>query len=599
MVGFRPLHSFDKQFTLPNGSVAALREESSITQPRHVQDNHSPSQPADSSRLLFILCCGVLTLGVFSFLLACFLPIYTDEITWKAILGRLNYSHMRSITLTLQPSCVANYTFKTPRILLPARMIDTWSFEGLSTPLRMRLWGVGLALGWLLLTWRELCVYLEGRIRKWEVAGLLVAWSTLGVMPFLLVLGRPEQVLLLGSTLLLLRALRVRPQERSAWTQACVAAGILALTWYLLCSHPRGTFLIPLACMCLYRRVSLPWVRNLAIGLASILGFSTQAAWHTLWTCDQDPQFARILSSSNLGTAYSLGLTRQFLLELARSLATPEAWFLKAFVPKANYTASMISPFAFRGAFPLRVAILAGSSLVVALGLVAAIVCAYQALRRRTDKSLALTLLSGWLIYLASVGVRLQKNDYEAALLQPLIGLLAITSILALPATEPDHFPDRLMEFFRRIWPSARCLLLFISILSQCAFLYAYRDQALHQWSQPGQTPGQPLSVDLAGYGAAAARIRHSAAKCGIFPGAPAQHLVLDEPSYFVFRSSREPFFALIFDDHIWGGYRPDPTDLFRAQGSQGFVAACNRFPSSMRGEAIRDGDLCCLPAFH
>lgn len=552
-----------------------------------------------ASITLVVLCTLVGALGVCSFALACQFPIYTDEITWKAILGRLDVQKMHSITVTLQPACVSNYVTRTPLMLLPARWIDTWLYKPLSTPLRMRMWGVGLALLWLALSWRFLCSFIKGLAPWWEVGCLLTGWATLGVMPFLLVLGRPEQILLLGTTVLLFGALKSPTRKQVLFLQAGLALGTVLLTYYLLCAHPRGVLLLPLAFACLYRRISLPWLRWFVISATGLLGLYTQRAWRPLWSCTGDPQFAALLSSSNFGTAYSAGLAKPFLLHLSRTLLTPGGWFLKEFVPKADYTASMIPPFLSPLAFPLRVFTECSAILVLVFGLTASLLCIVQFLRKRLDGSVVFTLWAGWFIYFVSVGIRLQKNDYEAALFEPLIGLLACTSVLTLLALKPDGLTGSFCGWVRRRWTFAKYALLLLSVISQAALLLAYRHDALHEWREPGQTPGQLLSVNVANFGVAAQRIRHAAALCGISPDRPVSRLVLDEPSSFVFYSDPDPLFALIFDDRIWGAYRPDPTSLLKSEHSAGFVAACNRLPLFYQGKAIHDGQFCCLPDFY
>ena len=52
---------------------------------------------------------AVLLLSLASFAIASLLPVYTDEITWSAILGRINYDRGRSLTITLQPTCEGFY----------------------------------------------------------------------------------------------------------------------------------------------------------------------------------------------------------------------------------------------------------------------------------------------------------------------------------------------------------------------------------------------------------------------------------------------------------------------------------------------------------
>jgi hypothetical protein len=541
------------------------------------------------------LAIAVLALAIGSFCLASVLPVYTDEITWSAILGRLNYDHGKSLTITLQPTCEGVYATRVATVMWWPRWVNTYLADLLDTPLRIRLWGMLVAFSWIAITWQLLRRIFSGGNRY--LLASVVAWSTLGVMPFLLVLNRPEQVLLLGTTVFLLLGYKPPQAPRHVVGKVAVAVAILLGTWYVLAVHPRGLFVAPLTMVFAYRVTSgkaLRWGLMAALG---VLTMSILRAWQPLWGCSQDPSFARLLAFSNFATAHALGMDRAFLKTQALWLMQTKGWFLKEFTPKDDYSSGMIPAFALPHVRLLRDAMEAVCLALLLSGILHTILCLREWIKRPHDTSRLLLALSGWLIYFLNVLVRVEKNEYEAAYMQPLMGLLIVCSAHLFWSSYRDgRRPAGTTT--RRMLMAAQVVVMLLSVVSQCALFVTYSKPARTTWSHGGQPAGQKFSVSTVGYSTIATRVRNVAAQCSIDPAKPQSHLIVDESSYFVFRKSEEPMFAAYFDDRGWGYYRPDPTRLFQSLHSTGLITYCNRVPSIYAKRTHGDGELCCLPAF-
>jgi hypothetical protein len=127
---------------------------------------------------------AVTILAFFSFGLAALLPVYTDEIVWKVAHGRLGFDGFQVPQLAL--SCAAD-AVSLPASIVPVRVIDTLMYQWISAPLAIRIIGVGFFVLWLSGTWVLLQRLVPPIADKWTIAGSLVAFVALGVMPFLMV----------------------------------------------------------------------------------------------------------------------------------------------------------------------------------------------------------------------------------------------------------------------------------------------------------------------------------------------------------------------------------------------------------------------------
>src|SRR5262245_11070533 len=142
-----------------------------------------------NSASLFVAVFAVLALA--SFALSLFLPVYTDEIMWKAMQSRMGYDDFHSIGLLV--TCDV-HEIPTPRLLQPFRLIDTAIYQDISQPFLIRVIGEIFAVVWGFLAWILLRRALAPAISSGVIALGVVSFATLGVMPFLLVSSGPEQL---------------------------------------------------------------------------------------------------------------------------------------------------------------------------------------------------------------------------------------------------------------------------------------------------------------------------------------------------------------------------------------------------------------------
>jgi hypothetical protein len=540
----------------------------------------------------------MMTLALVSFVVAALLPVYTDEIFWKMIQGRLGYDGFEVRSGTMVPTCGPD-AFTSPPLMLPFRLLDTLMYQWIPEPLVIRLVGIGFFIVWLAGTWLLLQRLVPPLADRWTIAGASVAFVTLGVMPFLMVISRLEQPLLIGITILLRICMGERPASPRSLSREAISAIVLVFgSAILLAAHQRAIFALPLMALAalklLYRRAVI------AVAIFAIVYFAVTAYhnWAIRWACPGDASASSLFEMESIGLAAASGHLLYYLAQLMKMLLYhPAHFFFLTEIGFLSYHTSYIIPgypWHWVG-LPLTLAVAAFVGAMSACGFCAFLIVLIETLRQHRVSIQASALASVWALLFASLFVRAWRSDYEATLVEPLLGLVSILSIWVAR--------DRIRCWigavcFRRITHSAFSILILLSIVSQVALIAGYSRYAVASWVTPGYPKGQKWSVANFGYGGLRAQIMETAAMRGINPKNHAHHLVVDELTYFALRQTYQPFLMTYLDENLWGWGIRDIRALLTREQSTGMIVGCQWVPSTLRTEVTENGPFCCIPSF-
>ncbi len=538
----------------------------------------------------------VCLLAIGSFGLAALLPVYTDEIVWKLEQGRLGYDGGQSLSITMQPNC-GRYATAVPLAALPFRWLDTLFYQDISAPGVIRAIGVGLGLLWFAIAWRLSTKLTRGALNGSTSGLVILAGVSLGIMPFMVFLSRPEQLLLIGITICFLPALDEGPFVRPAFGLSLLrVTGIVLLGMFILSAHPRGIFVLPLVLLACWRAALRPLV-TLAGGLIMVIFAAAMAAyWPERWACPSgDPEVLRMFIAFNVMVAYAQGQIGHYLANLISGLANPDTWYITRTLPRIEYSSGIVPGFGdfwIRHYSPLAMPILI---MLVATGAAAFVLVLAEVPRVRSLRLPALALASLWGFYLLSVVSRIPKFVYEASVIEPVL-ILAIGGSLWCARARLARIVGT-----RRLGQGGRgalVVLLLLSIGSQIGLIATYAPIAAESWLQPGVPPDQNVSIAWVGYDQLHPRILAAARACGLDPDKASRHLVLDEETIFAFRSTYQPILTTYIDENGWGRSIADLPALLTRIGSGGLITRCARVPQSLRPGLIAEGDLCCHGPF-
>lgn len=532
-----------------------------------------------------------LALGAFvaSLALAALLPVYTDEIVWRF--------HERAwldggYDVWMNDACGPNTIAQAPWFMMPVRWFSATLNLAFPAPLYVRLTGVACALLWLGLAWRIAGRAIADPQRRATVRTLTLALLGLGVTPYLMVLSRPEQPLILAVSAMVLMALAPTRSTFRAWLRC---AAIAALTLIALSYHPKGVLYAPVAAVCLVfcarGRNTLAARVTALVGSAALTLVAAQY-WTHRFACPEDPELAARFAPMNLAGALDGGHGLAETLATRMLHATPFS-YIKLAAPPASPISDWLPPerFALWEDWFFRFA-MAGAWTVALLVTAAALW--RSRLRKGHDpvrRSFALVRVGPAATILACLLVwgfgQATKNMYEAAHVLPLlaVGLVLLSGVV----TKEDAQIEGIL-------PVVAAIMLAVTVASQLFVSIRLAPAFLAAAGQTGFVEEQPYSVSLsiAGQRQSERDIDRAMARVGIRADSSAFRLVVDEATYLSLQRTRLPLLSAgVFGG--WKGSRQPWWSYLASRNSSGVVVDCRSLPAELSRAAVRYGTICAL----
>lgn len=533
-----------------------------------------------------ILAFAVLVAFGLTFCLSALVPIYGDEVGWKILQARLFFDDF--VNISLLPQCGPAFTTPTPWFMVPVRALDAWLYGSMTSPLWLRAAGMSHLLIWLALVVGVLHGRLAPGLRGLSLASLLVAFVSLGVLPFMMVLNRPEQMLLMGLTVLYLWPLTVA-EPRAGTAEFSRAVLFLLLVVMLFAHHPKSLAFSPLiivSVLCLVRRRVL---RLTALAVAGYFAAASYVYWGERMKCPHDPLLEKGLQTHVVSLSNILTDPLPTIWIMVKNLA----WSIK-------YVGFILFQDAYREDWlppnddAMFIGIVVNVLISVVFLLLACIILiwAYAAIRR-TWTTLELSkrdglVLSALLSIAALAMIQTFKNWYEAALVVPLLGVVALTAV-------PGHLPTWLRPWIKPLG----AYLIGVGLVSQ-VFLWSTFAPHLPTLTRGGYLSAQGLSFSAFGYSDIRKIILQAADLCRIDPGKRSRHLVVDYLTYTALARTFQPYaiksITGVGGEHVFEQQSADKIIALLARSrSAGIVAGCQGLPSELRSEAKQIGPVCCL----
>ena len=516
------------------------------------------------------------------------LPVYTDEIGWRM---QLRAGIDGGFDRMLSDICGPGTTAAPPLFMMPIRYVTGWLNLTFPDPFYVRIIGVSIALGWALLLRALICRLAADAGQRNILIALFFALLGMGVLPIILTMSRPDQVILLTMTAAILVAslatAKAEPetQRRFAWfwPLAIAVLGVVAIS-----SHLKGILITPvvLVCIALAGKGKGTVIARIAAALL-FAAMSLQAAsyWTQRFRCPDDPALAARLSKENIASVFARGgdWRKEALtalkgadpnLYIARAEARPEP--TSAWLPKDRITKSAMALRYLPMDFAWNAAMLLG------------LFCLVRALQlrwreRRIDLAVAAAPVLAGLVLVWGISQR-TKNDYEIVLVLPMLALFCLLSMTAIAWT-----PAR-----SRMLAIAAALLVAVSVIGQIDIARRYLPPLYRAAVQPGYVEGQRTSLSAYGYSSIRGQILATARQCGIGTHGRARHVLVDDASYFAMAGSWQPMHYLGVIGQ-WRGSIRDPIAYLKSRGSEGMILGCQYLEPALRRQAIRNGDFCCI----
>ncbi|EJM53438.1 hypothetical protein [Pseudomonas sp. GM48] len=518
-----------------------------------------------------------------------FLPIYSDEIMNKFNTARFFLESGQM--LSFFPQCTTTVGHDVAWVFYPAAILISSVYAYLE-PLGIRVSGVVLAL-----TWFALLAYwchrqsVEGWVGRFT---LLTAFAALGVMPYLWVLSRPEQFMLLPILLFCMSALYA-PTQRSKGQQLIIMGVLGLLLSIFFYAHPKSLFFTPffLAATWIATRDFKLMIRAGLLLYVLVLSARVLLDASLLAGCQDAPAVQSMLAANSLmpgallsdplaffGTAWQniSQFPQRMLLHLTFSPTFQSGW-----LPPLTESSGLLLWLNPLIHYTLLSLVVCSHLLAIGLAVI------FLVLRRiSVALFLAALLAAGDLINIALYNL---QNFYSGIQYIPLSIVIAALLFQCLPAVRL-WFPARVAG--RLILSSVAGL----SMVSLFTLFYLITPNLLRNADYAtASIPGQPLSIPVLGVQAHLDSIRELGQSCHI-PVDLAEHVVVDHMTYFAYLKDRSPMHVLYISEF---GYGRDLLNgkllpFLKERNSPGLITRCEWVPSEFR-DAQRQNDrgYCCV----
>lgn len=517
------------------------------------------------------------------------LPVYTDEIGWRF---QERAAVDRGLDIMFNDLCGPNTLARAPWFMLPVRWYSTLANQAFPDPLFVRLEGCTCAVVWAFLVWVLIARLETDNAGKPRLQALAFALLGLGVLPYLLVMSRPEQPIMLTNTLIVIVALTHLPRLK-ARTAAWIKCSVIVVLFTIAASyHLKGVLYAPIALASLWVCCSgrETWAqRGLAIGAVVATAIGAAMYWVDRFKCaGGDSILAARLAHENVasvlvGTHPDAAVFGQLLGGLNPL----------AYVPLAMANNAPMSDWMPGGLFPPAVLLLLDVGmfviwlivLVLALRKLAGFVVenGFKAVAK-PSVLIAVAILGCVVVWSAS---QLNRNVYEAAHVLPMLVIFAMLCF-SLPAVSDSA--DGAKAF--AVQPLGAVVL--FAVLSQAAVVGCSVPSLIASARSPGYVAGQGFSVSVAGYATVQRDIRRAMAMSGMPQDRVFNRLLVDDSTYLALQKHTFPLHWLGVIK-VWNGSITDPVSYLHSRGSDGLVVSCANLPSDLRDAASRSGQICAL----
>jgi hypothetical protein len=522
---------------------------------------------------------------VLSILAGWLLPIYTDEIGWRfaeraAIDG--------GVDIMPNDTCGPNTIARAPWFMMPVRWFSAVTNQALADPVFVRGEGVACALAWIALFW-----VLIGRLetdgaKRAALRTLAFSLLGLGVLPYVLVLSRPEQPLILATTLILLLAFARLPRVNPILLAWLKAAGVVVLSTVMLSYHLKGVLYVVVAAGCLVvsthgRGTLAP--RVVGVALIGALLLVSAEYWTGRFRCPGDPVLAAALNGENVASVWANGGHVASVVAKMISGINPLAYVALAApnnYPGSDWMLPGLFPWTVIVAVRLGMLMLWGATIILSAAALSGFLLGVRRRAFHEPRTLiALGLLGLVLVWGAS---QLNKAFYETEHILPSLAILA-----ALSLTLPE-VGDALSRFVSALSKVA----LSFALCSELVVLGLIVPPMAASAHSPGYISRQPYSIAAFGYPTIRRDIAAARAASGMPTDRSLERPLIDELTYLALQGSHLPLQRLGVLS-IWNGSITDPVRYLLSRNSDGVIIGCHLLPPEMRSAASRSGEICAI----
>lgn len=527
--------------------------------------------------LLFFL---VLAAGIF-------VPVYSDEVAIKFIYSRFFLEGAQKVSLF--PQCGDSIGDELSWLFYPAAITLSIIYQDLQT-LGIRLSGLIFCFSWF-----GLLAYWSYRQKKanWSARyALIISFSALGVLPFLWVLSRTEQLMIFTALILsFFSCYQLQRESKLKLTLGLLAITLSVSVFFFV--HPKSIFFAPFAALavwCAARNLNL--VLRLAL-FSYVLALASQVYIDAGFISGcQAPKLKTLLSS--------------YTLPPSLLLADPSLFFNLAWNNIINFPDRMLSHLVFSASYqsgwlpalsdmPTYLSIINAIIsfllyfFVVVPHVLILIFAIFLFVVKRLDCNIALAALFA-LANILTVSFYVNQSFYDGmqhVFSSILIVIFVIQYLIKNDMLSFFCFINRLHAPFYAISISSLIFMMYV-------FFPTLYDNSNYDLSK---IPGQPTSLPVFNVSNHVNEIKKLGESCSL-PQSGSEGIVLDHMTYFAYRENQRPIHILYTATEYFGVDLLDGKliPFLKKKNSPGIIARCEWIPEEFHGNMTKsDRGYCCV----
>jgi len=534
-----------------------------------------------ASQIIFVI------LFVITLLSSVMVPIYSDEIAFKFIKTSVWLSDFHIKTFLPQCSVVPEVI---PALLIPGAILYSFVYSS-SDPVILRVIGIFIVLlSWLVL-FSITAKIIDGKYKSKVTFLTLLSVSSLGIIPFIYILFRPEAIMMLGVLILIWGSLNVdKIPKESRWFTLLFVILFFIFSSLVFYAHSKALFFTPLIIFLvslLYDRLGK--IKTYLLGGAVlIIAFQTYLVGKGATECAESAYVTSIMKghllslSSNFFDLISQ-LTNNILSSIHYLVGHVgfDSSYQSNWLPKDQDITLLQSSVGNISEWVISLFIFGVIFLFVAK------IC-YVVFSREVKKN---DIVGGLIL----VGILAQLALYNPPAMSfynlGLIVPLGILSFVFLCSPFINKISDRALNFISLpiMLFGIISLLVLISNITYPLVNLNFNDKRIEI------SKSQPISAKTILAESKLESLKDLADKCQL-PINNANRLIVDGVSFRIFSQMKEPV-LIFYAEGGWIGKEIDPVfgQFFKNYGSDGVMAACRFIPKQMRDRVIEQDGMCCI----
>ncbi|TWC18314.1 MULTISPECIES: hypothetical protein [unclassified Pseudomonas] len=528
----------------------------------------------------------VIGLFFFTLLSGIVIPVYSDEIVSKWSVSRFFLEDQHLVSFF--PQCSTMSDRAVSWVFYPAAALISTIYSNLS-PLGTRLSGIVLTLVWFGLLTFWCFKQTNEKSGMTRLAGL-IAFSSLGVLPYLLVLSRSEQFMTLPILVFCLTAFYFKA-EKTVFKQ-CL--GALLMTFILSCFfyvHPKSLFFLPFLLVALWLTTETyhTLIRCALLVYALVLFAQVLHESNAIAACTDAPAMQALLAANTLLPGMLFSAPLDFINAASNNLLNfPDKLLLHlTFNPVSQ--SGWLPPIESSDSFFLYLNFVIKYLLyafIIGTHLAGLLIFMINIVRRKLSAPVFLAALLASADIFNALFFNIQ-NFYAATQFLPIAIILAALLL---------H--NIIIPKWRGYSAVGYSAILIISILSMMTLLLAVFPATLKNSASAAATlPGQPLSIPVFNTQSHLKSIEKLGASCGLPPD-NTRNMVVDHMTYFAYMKAKNPIHVLYVSEYGFGGDLSNGRLLpfLKKLKSPGVISRCEWMPLQFRNvQKSDDMGYCCV----